>query len=121
MKARIFFATMVLMLGVSTAVCASTAEKAAFKKCCRQLNKEIRKTLEGPNFEYLKPDCEETVIVKFVVDENNKLIFHKISGQNEKLINYVESTLSNMDIQTINSSLQGKMLRFPIQFRYRSH
>ncbi len=121
MKARHLFTALVLMVGLSTAALARTPEEVAFKKCSKQLNKELRKSLRGPSFEYLKPDCCEDVVVKFKVDKNNKLIFHKITGEDEQLMEYVAHTLKEVEIYAVNSSLQGKMLRFPITFRHIEH
>ncbi len=121
MNARNLFTVLVLMIGLSTAALASTPEEIAFKKCCKQLNKELKRSLRGPSFAYLKPDCCEDVVVRFRVDKDNKLIFHKVTGKDERLMDYVEKTLKEVDIYAVNSSLQGKMLKFPINFQHIEH
>lgn len=121
MKARHLFTALVLMVGLSTTTFARTPEAVAFKKCSKQLNKELKRSLRGPSFEYLKPDCCENVVVKFKVDKNNKLIFHNVTGEDEQLMKYVAETLQEADIYAVNSSLQGKMLRFPINFQHVEH
>lgn len=121
MKARNFFTVLVLLVGLSATTMARTPEEIAMKKCCKQLNKELRKSLRGPSFEYLKPDCEEDLVIKFRVDKNNKLILHKVIGEDEQLIEYVESTFKNKEIYAVNSSLQGKTLRFPVNFQHVVH
>jgi hypothetical protein len=121
MKARNLFTALVLMVGLSTAALASTPEEIAFKKCSKQLNKELEKSLRGPSFDYLKPDCCENVVVKFRVDKDNKLIFHKVTGEDKRLMEYVENTLKEVEIYAVNSSLQGKMLKFPINFQHIEH
>ncbi|MCT4589871.1 MAG: hypothetical protein N4A71_18750 [Carboxylicivirga sp.] len=121
MKARNFLTALVLVVAFSTSALARTPEEIAMKKCCKQLNKELRKSLRGPSFEYLKPDCKEDLVVKFRVDKNNKLILHKIIGDDEKLMKYVESTLNEKDFYAVNSSLQGKTLSFPVNFQHVVH
>ncbi|WP_430814451.1 hypothetical protein [Carboxylicivirga sp. RSCT41] len=118
MKARNLFSVLVILIGLSTTTMARTPEEVAMKKCCKQLNKELRKSLRGPSFDYLKPDNKETIYVKFRVDKDNKLIFHKINGEDERLMNYVVSTLKDKDFYAVNSSLQGKTVRFPINFQH---
>jgi len=118
MKARNLFSVLVLLIGLSTTAMARTPEEIAMKKCCKQLNKELRKSLRGPSFEYLKPDCTEDIVVKFRVDKNNKVIFHKVVGEVEQLNAYVKETFKDKEIYAVNSSLQGKMLRFPVNFQH---
>ncbi|MBK3518643.1 hypothetical protein [Carboxylicivirga marina] len=118
MKARNLFSVLVILIGLSTTAMARTPEEVAMKKCCKQLNKELRKSLRGPSFDYLKPDCCETLVVKFRVDKDNKLIFHKIVGEDEELMKYVENTLKDKEFYAVNSSLQGKMVRFPVNFQH---
>ncbi|MCU4155044.1 hypothetical protein J1N10_03600 [Carboxylicivirga sp. A043] len=118
MKARNLFSVLFILIGLSTTTMARTPEEVAMKKCCKQLNKELRRSLRGPSFDYLKPDCCESVTVKFRVDKDNKLIFHKIIGEDEQLMQYVTDTLKDKDIYAVNSSLQGKMIRFPVNFQH---
>ncbi|WP_439181493.1 hypothetical protein [Carboxylicivirga taeanensis] len=118
MKARLFSTVLVLMIGLSTTALAATPEEIAFKKCCKQLNKELKRSLRDINLEHLKLDNSEDLTVKFKVDTNNKLIFHKVTGDDERLMQMVEERLQEIDIYAINSSLQGKMLKFPINFQY---
>ena len=121
MKARNLFSVVVLLIGLSTTTFALTPEEVAIKKCCKQLNKELKKSLRGPSFEYLQPDCCESIIVKFVVTKENKLVLHKVIGEDQKLMDYVKEALANQEIYASNSSLQGKMLRFPVNFKYEEH
>ncbi|GEM_PF-5812420 len=121
MKARNLFSVLVLFVAFSTATLARTPEEIALKKCCKQLNKELRRSLRGPSFEYLQPDCCESVVVKFRVDRTNKLILHKVIGEDERLMEYIEVALKDKDIYAVNSSLQGKTLRFPVNFQHVKH
>ncbi|TRX65819.1 hypothetical protein [Carboxylicivirga sp. M1479] len=118
MKARNLFSVVVLLVALSTSGMARTPEEVAIKKCCKQLNKELRKSLRGPSFDYLKPDCCESVIVKFIVGKDNKLNFHKVVGEDEQLMAYVKAVFAEKEFYAVNSSLQGKMVRFPVNFQH---
>ena len=121
MKARNLFLALALVFGLGTTGFALTPEELAIKKCHKQLRKELRKSLRGPSFDYLKPDCCESVIVKFVVTKENKLQFHKIIGEDQQLMDYIKTTFENKEIIVSDTSLQGKMLRFPINFKHKQH
>lgn len=119
MKARTLFSVAVLLIGLSTTAMARTPEEIAIKKCCKQLNKELRKSLRGPSFDYLKPDCCEDVVIKFIVNKENKVTFFKVIGEDQKLMNYIKDTFKDTELYAVNSSLQGKMLRFPVNFQHK--
>jgi len=97
---------------------ALSPDETAIKMFNKELSKEILKKLQGPSFSYLKPDCCEQIIVKFIVMENNQLKLHKVIGKNERLINYTKSIIKKNEFIANNSAFQGKMLRIPITFKH---
>jgi len=114
---RLSFLMVVAMLVVSglTNVDARSKQNSDMEKCCKQVKKEVRKALEGPSFEYLLPDAHERITLKCIVNEQNQLIFHKIAGEDERLIEYVKETLKNTVI-TVDKRFAKKMLRFDLVF-----
>ena len=112
-------AAMLVVSGLSN-VDAKSKHVNDMEKCCKQVKKEVRKALEGPSFEYLLPDAKESVVLKCIVNEQNQLVFHKIEGQDEKLIEYVKSTLKNKVI-IVDKRFAGKMLKFDLVFYHEAN
>jgi len=118
---RFSFLMVVAMLfaaGVSN-VDAKSKQKSDMEKCCKQVKKEVRKALEGPDFEYLLPDAKESVTLRCIVNDQNQLVFHKIAGVDEKLIEYVKETLKNKVI-TVDKRFARKMLKFDLVFYHKA-
>ena len=118
---RFSFLMVVAMLFVSglSNVDAKRKQEDDMEKCCKQVKKEVRRALEGPSFEYLLPDAKESVTLKCIVNEQNQLIFHKIEGKDEKLIEYVKETLKGKVI-IVDKRFAKKMLKFDLVFYHKS-
>ena len=120
MKANQIFTTIILLIGFGTNVAFSrTAEEDTFKKCCKQLSKELRKSLAGPSFEELKPDCVEALVVRCYVDDNDKLKVYKVTGEDKKLEDYVITNINEAGIVVSNEEMKNKILRFTVSFEHR--
>ncbi|MBS2100563.1 hypothetical protein [Carboxylicivirga linearis] len=116
MKKLVLTLVAALMLGsLFTEASARNTPEKEMKKCCQKIKKEVRRSLRGPSFEYLKPDCEEEVVAYLAIDEDNHVQVVKIKGNDERLLKYVKETIKKQNIEA-NPKLSGKMFVMNLKF-----
>jgi len=116
MKKLVFILVAALFLGsLFTEASARNTPEKEMKKCCHKIKKEIRQSLRGPSFEYLKPDCHEEVKIYLAIDKNNQVKVVKLIGNDDKLNKYVKETIEKEKIE-VNPKLSGKMFIMDAKF-----
>ncbi|MCU4175981.1 hypothetical protein [Carboxylicivirga sp. N1Y90] len=94
----------------------STPEKD-MKKCCRKMKREVRHALEGPTYEYLKPDCKEKVTLICVINLENQVEVYKVKGEDKQLMEYIKTTINKEEIQA-DPKMAGKMFKLELNFEH---
>ncbi len=116
MKKLALVLTAAVLFGFSfTDVAAKSTPEKEMKKCCKKLKREVRKALDGPSFENLKPDNFEEITLICVVNLENELEVFKVKGADQELMDYVKEAINKEEIET-NPRLAGKMVKFELDF-----
>lgn len=119
MKKLALVLTAALLFGFSfSEVQARNTPDKQIKKCCKKLKRDVRKALDGPSFENLKPDCFEEVTLICVVNLENELEVFKVKGADKELMEYVKKAINNEEIQ-VSPKLSGKMVKFELDFYHK--
>jgi hypothetical protein len=119
MKKLALILSAAVLFGLSfTEVSAKSTPEKEMQKCCKKLKREVRKALNGPSFENLKPDNYEAVTLICIINMENELEIFKIKGADQELVDYVKNTIDKKEIET-NPKLAGKMVKFDLEFHHK--
>lgn len=80
---------------------------------CINLNKEVRKIMNYSDFDY-NEQIQGTVVVKYKIDQNNKININEMQSNDDRLKDYVYSKLNGKEV--CNNNTDGSYYIVKINF-----